>query len=87
MFSIVNKTDLADLQGIDVLNGMLRVVRKHNMKIDGQISILFTNMLVLESIAKDLDPQINILRCAIPFLVHQSIEEIKDLREGIQTVQ
>ena len=35
MFSIVNKTDLADLQGIDVLNGMLRVVRKHNMKIDG----------------------------------------------------
>jgi hypothetical protein len=36
-------------------------------------------MLVLEAIAKDLDPQINILRSAIPFLVHQSIEEIKEL--------
>lgn len=35
MFSIVNTTDLNDLQGIDVLNGMLRVVRKHNMKLDG----------------------------------------------------
>ena len=35
MFSIINKTDLADLQGIDVLSGMLRVVRKHNLKIDG----------------------------------------------------
>lgn len=53
---------------------MLKVVRKHNMKIDGEISILFTNMLVLEAVAKDLDPEINVLRCAIPFLIHQSIE-------------
>jgi len=68
---------------------MLRVVRKHNMKIDGEISILFTNMLVLEAIAKDLDPNINILRSAIPFLIHQSIEEIKqlELKSGIKEVQ
>jgi len=56
MFSLISKTDLADLEGIDVLHGMLHVIRKHNMKIDGEISILFTNMLVLESIAKELDP-------------------------------
>jgi predicted unusual protein kinase regulating ubiquinone biosynthesis (AarF/ABC1/UbiB family) len=56
MFSIVSKTDIADLEGIDVLHGMLRVIRKHKMKIDGEISILFTNMLILEAIAKDLDP-------------------------------
>lgn len=35
MFKIVDETDLADLQGIDVLNGMLKVIRKHHMKIDG----------------------------------------------------
>ena len=28
-------------------------------------------MLVLEAIAKDLDPNINILRCAIPFLQYK----------------
>jgi hypothetical protein len=44
---MINKTQLADLEGIDVLNGMLGVIRKHKMKIDGEISILFTNMLVL----------------------------------------
>ncbi len=40
-------------------------------------------MLVLEAMAKDLDPEINVLRCAIPFLVHRGIEEIKEkeLRE------
>jgi hypothetical protein len=38
------------------------------MKIDGEISILLTNMLILEAIAKDLDPSINILRCAVPYL-------------------
>ena len=73
MFSVISKTDIADLEGIDVLHGMLRVIRKHNMKIDGEISILFTNMLILEAIAKDLDPEINILRTAIPFLVHQGL--------------
>lgn len=50
---------------------MLGVIRDHNMKIDGEISILLTNMLVLESVAKDLDPKINILRCMIPYLQYQ----------------
>ncbi len=47
MFSIVSQKDIGELEGIDVLHGMLRVIRKHNMKIDGEISILFTNMLIL----------------------------------------
>lgn len=50
---------------------MLGVIRDHNMKIDGEISILLTNMLVLESIAKGLDPKINILRCMVPYLQYQ----------------
>ena len=50
---------------------MLEVVRKHNVIIDGEISILLTNMLVLEAIAKDLDPSINILRCAVPYLQYK----------------
>jgi len=37
------------------------------MKLDGQFATLITNMLVLEAIAKDLHPDINILKCAIPY--------------------
>jgi predicted unusual protein kinase regulating ubiquinone biosynthesis (AarF/ABC1/UbiB family) len=71
MFRRVHKKTLDSLQGIEVLYEMLDVIRDHNMKIDGEISILLTNMLVLESIAKDLDPSINILRCAVPYLQYK----------------
>ena len=71
MFKRVHLTALEHLQGLDVLKEMLNVVRDHDMKIDGEISILLTNMLVLEAMAKDLDPNINILRCAVPFLQYK----------------
>lgn len=37
------------------------------MKLDGEFATLLTNMLVLEAIAKDIDPEINILKCALPY--------------------
>jgi aarF domain-containing kinase len=72
MFKRVHLTTLASLQALDVMKEMLEVIRSHNMKIDGEISILLTNMLVLEAIAKDLDPNINILRCAVPYLHYKT---------------
>lgn len=46
---------------------MLDLIRESRMKLDGQFATLLTNMLVLEAIAKDLHPDINILKCAIPY--------------------
>lgn len=37
------------------------------MKLDGEFATLLTNMIVLESIAKALDPDIKILKCAFPY--------------------
>ncbi len=37
------------------------------MKLDGEFATLLTNMMVLEAMAKDVDPDINILKCAIPY--------------------
>jgi predicted unusual protein kinase regulating ubiquinone biosynthesis (AarF/ABC1/UbiB family) len=37
------------------------------MKLDGEFATLITNMMVLESIAKEIDPSINLLKCAFPF--------------------
>lgn len=47
MFRRVHETSLDSLQGIVVLKEMLGVIRAHDMKIDGEISILLTNMLIL----------------------------------------
>jgi predicted unusual protein kinase regulating ubiquinone biosynthesis (AarF/ABC1/UbiB family) len=46
---------------------MLDIIRNHNMKLDGEFATLITNMVVLESIAKEIDPEIQILKCAIPY--------------------
>lgn len=46
---------------------MLNIIRDHNMKLDGEFATLITNMVVLESIAKEIDPDIQILKCAIPY--------------------
>jgi hypothetical protein len=35
MFQIVQGKDLKDIKGLDMLKGMLRVIRKHRMKLDG----------------------------------------------------
>jgi predicted unusual protein kinase regulating ubiquinone biosynthesis (AarF/ABC1/UbiB family) len=47
--------------------GMLNIIRSHNMKLDGEFATLLTNMVVLESIAKEIDPSIQILKCAVPY--------------------
>jgi predicted unusual protein kinase regulating ubiquinone biosynthesis (AarF/ABC1/UbiB family) len=73
MFQIVKRKELKDIKGLEVLNGMLRVIRKHRMKLDGEFATLLTNMLALEGIAKRLDPEINIMRCAVPYLRYKYV--------------
>jgi aarF domain-containing kinase len=46
---------------------MLDLIREYKMKLDGQFATLLTNMLVLDGIAKDLNPDINLLKCAVPY--------------------
>lgn len=46
---------------------MLATIRRNKMKLDGEFATLLTNILVLEGIARDIDPDINILKCAFPY--------------------
>ena len=46
---------------------MLQIIRENRMKLDGEFATLLTNMIVLESVAKSLDPDIKILKCAFPY--------------------
>lgn len=64
---MINGQDLDDLDGMKLLGGMLNIIRDYRMKLDGEFATLITNMMVLEAIAKDVDPDIKILKCAIPY--------------------
>lgn len=59
--------DIKSLKGIDLLKGMMYIVRDYGMKLNGQLGALITNLLILEQIVRDLDPNMNILTCAVPY--------------------
>ena len=64
-----------------VLRSMLEILRKNGMSIEGHFAALLTNMIVLEGIGKQLDPEINIVAKAASFLLHlrtidKTIDEI-----------
>jgi predicted unusual protein kinase regulating ubiquinone biosynthesis (AarF/ABC1/UbiB family) len=67
VFSKINNKNLDELEGMKLLTGMLDKIRDHNMKLDGEFATLLTNIVVMEGLARDLDPKINILKCAIPY--------------------
>lgn len=67
VFSKINNQNLDNLEGMKLLTGMLDTIRDNNMKLDGEFATLLTNIVVLEGMARDLDPNINILKCAIPY--------------------
>ena len=67
LFGVLNKVELKELDGTKLFRDMLDLIRSYSMKLDGQFATLLTNMLVLEAIAKELNPKMNILKCAVPY--------------------
>lgn len=66
-FQHLTSIDLRHLQGLYLLKGMCEIVREYGMKLNGELGTLITNMLILEQIAKDLYPDMNVLSCAVPY--------------------
>ena len=73
-FSILNQETLEAVEGINIFVDMLTIIRENRMKLDGEFATLLTNMIVLESVAKSLDPDIKILKCAFPYFKY--VDEI-----------
>ena len=88
LFSILDTRSIFDIEGISLLINMMSIIRENNMKLDGQFATLLTNIMVMESIAKEIDPSIQILKCAIPFLrfVEEGGKEIPKKREGLPLI-
>ena len=70
LFSVLDTKSIFDIEGVQLLVGMLDILREHNMKLQGEFATLLTNIMVLESIAKEIDPDIQILKCALPYFQH-----------------
>jgi len=52
----------------DVLNEVLRMVRKHHVRLEGDFVNVVISILLLEGIGRQLDPDIDLFKSAIPIL-------------------
>ena len=56
---------------------MLDLIGNYNLELEGNFATLFTNMIALEGLAKNIDPNINILKTAIPYFKYIEKKEIE----------
>lgn len=61
---------------------MLATIRRNKMKLDGEFATLLTNIIVLEGIARDIDPEINILKCAFPYFKYAESIDAKSVEDN-----
>ncbi len=52
-----------------LLGQVLDLCRKYRVEIDPAMSSVVVSMLVLEGLGRSLDPDLNLIKAAIPFLL------------------
>lgn len=72
---MLNGKTYSELKGMTLFHNMMATIRRNHMKLDGEFATLLTNIIVLEGIARDIDPEINILKCAFPYFKY--VDEYK----------
>ena len=78
MFKSISNVPLVSINVGYVLKDLIDILRNHNYFVEGHLATLFTNLIVLEGLAKELDPSINIIGKAASFLVNLTKFAIKD---------
>ncbi|CAG8496641.1 1501_t:CDS:2 [Cetraspora pellucida] len=71
----------------DILKTVLQMVRDHHVKLEGDFINVIISILVLEGIGRQLDPQMDLLKNALPILRKLGAQEAgRGMREGIKEI-
>jgi ubiquinone biosynthesis protein len=60
---------LADVEVGAVVSGMMNVLRQHRVQIDPVFTVVNVALLVAEGLGKQLDPSVDLVMLAVPFLL------------------
>lgn len=60
---------LADVEVSAVVSGMMNVLRRHHVQIDPVFTVVNVALLVAEGLGKQLDPSVDLVVLAVPFLL------------------
>jgi predicted unusual protein kinase regulating ubiquinone biosynthesis (AarF/ABC1/UbiB family) len=67
---------IPDINVGKAIQGILFISASHGIKFEGNFALLLTQLITLEGIARNLDPDINIVGSTMPFLVNRKIGSI-----------
>ncbi|CAD7947341.1 unnamed protein product [Amoebophrya sp. A120] len=73
-FDELNKLPLHKVNVGAALRETLNIIATHRLQVEGHFATLLSSLIILEGMAKDLDPQINIMASTVPFLMNRAVE-------------
>jgi ubiquinone biosynthesis protein len=59
---------LGDVEVSQVVGGMMNILRKHRIQVEPTFTVVHIGLLVAEGLGKQLDPDIDLVQMALPFL-------------------
>ena len=74
LFETINKVAIPDINVGTTIMSILNISAVHGIKFEGNLGVLLTQLITLEGIARGLDPDINIIGSAMPFLINRQIK-------------
>lgn len=64
---------LSDVEVSAVVSGMMNVLRRHRVQIDPVFTVVNVALLVAEGLGKQLDPEVDLVLLAVPFLLQAQL--------------
>ncbi|EFA76010.1 putative protein serine/threonine kinase [Heterostelium album PN500] len=76
IFNKVQNSKLSEIHVGHLMSQILSLVREYHVKLESNFATLVMGTIVLEGLGKQLDPNISLLKAAIPFLFHRQTSYI-----------
>ena len=87
LFAGVVEQPIAEIDLGLIMLEMLKLVRTHNVVLEGHFSVLVTSMITLEGIARQLDPTIGLIEIVLPVLFRERPTELLKLAKERKIAQ
>ncbi|CAD7975248.1 unnamed protein product [Amoebophrya sp. A25] len=74
LFTELNRVPLHKVNVGGALRQTLDIISSHRLKVEGHFGALLSSLIILEGMAKELDPNINVMGSTAPFLMNTAVE-------------
>jgi predicted unusual protein kinase regulating ubiquinone biosynthesis (AarF/ABC1/UbiB family) len=73
-FAALYGKKLSEVEVSEAVSGMMNILRRHRIQVDSTFTVVNLGLLVAEGLGKQLDPEIDLVRLALPYLERALLE-------------